>query len=76
MLSLKKTRRGYFQSLPAKAREIAVSQFTTHRSRPGPGDPYLYEWVEEEPPFGYRGPMPYVSIVRRKRFRSYAKRNF
>lgn len=63
----KTIRRGDFQSLPAGARESAMTQFVNRRNGSGPGDGYLYEWIEEQPPSFYVGPLPYVSGLRRVR---------
>jgi|GEM_PF-2596979 len=67
MQSTKKVYRGVFQCLPARARDFALSQFNNRRNASGPGDGYVYEWVEEEPPSFYIGPLPYVSNLRRVR---------
>lgn len=67
MQSKKKIRCGDFQNLPARAREFALAQFSNARNQPGPGDGYLYEWVEDTPPSFYIGPLPYVSGLRRVR---------
>lgn len=69
--ALKNTRRGDFQKLPGRARELALHQLSNARNPPGPGDGYLYEWTEEHPPFFYIGPLPYVTALRRLRRLSY-----
>jgi hypothetical protein len=63
----KTIRRGVFHDLPARARLFANCQFAGPRNLSGPGDNYIYEWIEEEPPVSYVGPLPYVSKVRRVR---------
>ena len=59
--------RGYYQQLPAGARMLAEYELAKARNKPGPGDGYIYEWTEEEPPNDYVGPIPYVSALRRVR---------
>ncbi|MEA3643362.1 MAG: hypothetical protein VBE63_26005 [Lamprobacter sp.] len=68
----KKICRGVFQYLPSHAREFALSQFSNRNNPSGPGDGYVYEWVVENPPSLYIGPLPYVSSLRRiRRYQNY-----
>lgn len=67
MNTTKITRRGYYQNLPFRAREIVHVQLANMRNQPGPGDGYIYEWIEDKPPTSYAGSMPYVTAIRRVR---------
>jgi len=51
--------------LPASIRDQAAARW----GGGGPGDGYLYHWIQEAPPADYCGPLPFGRIVRRTKER-------
>ena len=58
------TCRGSWLYLPQSGKEKIVATGKVREIDQGPGSPLIYEWVQEEPPADYVGPLPYCSSVR------------
>jgi hypothetical protein len=53
--------------LPASIRAQAIARYKKGKREVGLSDGFVYHWVQEAPPVGYRGPLPFGRLLRRSR---------